>query len=40
MGRYGRPEDRADGVTFLASTRAGYIAGTTLRANGGMIRGV
>src|SRR3546814_493803 len=38
MGRYGRPEEFADAVTFLASTRAGYITGAKLRVDGGMIR--
>lgn len=40
MGRYGRPEEFADAVTFLASTRAGYITGAKLRVDGGMIRGL
>ena len=39
-GRYGRPEEFADAVAFLASTRASYITGATLRVDGGMIRGV
>ena len=37
-GRYGRPEEFADAVAFLASTRASYITGATLRVDGGMIR--
>jgi 3-oxoacyl-[acyl-carrier protein] reductase len=40
MGRYGRPEEFADAVAFLASTRAGYITGSKLRVDGGMIRGL
>lgn len=40
MGRYGRPEEFADAVAFLASTRASYITGSTLRVDGGMIRSV
>lgn len=40
MGRYGRPEEFADAVAFLASERAGYITGSKLRVDGGMIRGV
>lgn len=40
MGRYGRPEEFADAVAFLASARAGYITGSKLRVDGGMIRGV
>jgi 3-oxoacyl-[acyl-carrier protein] reductase len=38
MGRYGRPEEFADAVAFLASARAGYITGSKLRVDGGMIR--
>jgi 3-oxoacyl-[acyl-carrier protein] reductase len=36
LGRFGRPEDVADGVVFLASPRANYITGQTLHINGGM----
>lgn len=38
MGRYGRPEEFADAVAFLASARAGYITGSKLRVDGGMVR--
>jgi 3-oxoacyl-[acyl-carrier protein] reductase len=40
MGRYGDPQEFADAVAFLASARASYITGTTLRVDGGMIRGI
>jgi len=40
MGRYGKPEEFADAVAFLASDRASYITGTTLRVDGGMLRSV
>lgn len=40
VGRYGRPEEYADAVTFLASERAAYITGTTLRVDGGLIPAV
>lgn len=40
LGRYGRPEELADPVTFLASDRASYITGTLLRIDGGMIRSI
>lgn len=38
MGRYGEPAEFADAVCFLASSRAGYITGSTLRVDGGLIR--
>lgn len=40
VGRYGRPEEYADAVAFLASNRAAYITGTTLRVDGGLIPAV
>lgn len=35
--RYGKPEEYADAVTFLASERAAYITGSILRIDGGLI---
>jgi len=39
-GRYGRPEEFADVVAFLASERASYMTGSRLRVDGGMIRSI
>ncbi len=40
VGRYGRPEEYADAVTFLASARAGYVTGSVVRVDGGLIASV
>ena len=37
VGRYGRPEEYADAVAFLASSRASYITGSLVRVDGGLI---
>jgi 3-oxoacyl-[acyl-carrier protein] reductase len=37
-GRYGRPEEFAAAVVFLASEPASYITGVRLRVDGGMLR--
>ena len=39
-GRYGRVEEFADVVCFLASERASYVTGSLLRVDGGAIRSV
>jgi 3-oxoacyl-[acyl-carrier protein] reductase len=38
LGRYGRPEELAAAVAFLASERASYITGVTLLVDGGLVR--
>lgn len=40
MGRYGRPEEYAGAVAFLASEQASYITGTTMRIDGGLIASI
>lgn len=40
VGRYGQPEELAALVTFLASSRASYITGTTILCDGGLFSGL
>jgi 3-oxoacyl-[acyl-carrier protein] reductase len=39
-GRYGRVEEFADVVCFLASERASYVTGSLIRVDGGAVKGV
>ena len=39
-GRYGKPEEFADVVTFLASSRAAYVTGSRIRIDGGAIKSI
>lgn len=40
VGRYGRPDEFASAVTFLASAPAAYVTGAVLRVDGGLIPSV
>jgi 3-oxoacyl-[acyl-carrier protein] reductase len=40
LGRYGKPDEYADAVAFLASERASYITGSIIRVDGGMITSI
>lgn len=40
LGRYGRPEEYGAMVAFLASNGAGYVTGSVLRVDGGLIASV
>ncbi len=39
-GRYGKPEEFAAVAVFLASSQASYVTGSSIRVDGGMIRGL
>ena len=40
LGRFGKPEEFAAAVAFLASERASYITGISLAVDGGWTKGV
>jgi 3-oxoacyl-[acyl-carrier protein] reductase len=40
VGRYGRVEEFADTAAFICSDRAGYITGSLIRCDGGLIKSV
>jgi NAD(P)-dependent dehydrogenase (short-subunit alcohol dehydrogenase family) len=39
LGRFGRPEEVAAAITFLASEEASYITGAVLNVSGGLVMG-
>lgn len=39
-GRYGEPREYGDTVAFLASERAGYITGSVIRVDGGLLQSI
>ncbi len=40
LGRFGRPEELGDFVTYLASDKNTYVTGTTILVDGGVVRNV
>jgi 3-oxoacyl-[acyl-carrier protein] reductase len=40
LGRYGTPQEYANVVTFLASTAASYLTGSTIRVDGGYVASI
>ena len=40
LGRYGDPQEYADVITFLASSRASYVTGSIIRVDGGLIQSI
>ena len=40
LGRVGQPEELANLVAFLASSKSSYITGTTILVDGGLVRSV
>ena len=39
LGRHGQPEDVVEAILFLVGEKAGWITGTTLPVDGGVLAG-
>jgi 3-oxoacyl-[acyl-carrier protein] reductase len=40
MGKVGEPQDMGNTIAYLCSEQAGYITGTTIQVDGGLVRGL
>ena len=40
MGRFGKPDELADMITFISSERAAYVTGAVIQVDGGLIRSI
>ena len=40
MGRFGKPQELADMITFISSERAAYVTGAVIQVDGGLIRSI
>jgi len=40
IGRFGKPEELANMIVFLCSEKAGYVTGSTISVDGGLVKGL